>query len=263
MKTFRFLAVVLSIYFFLLACTSPNVNSAPEMNIRFAKTVLLPDGNMEFQVYIDRPDLNLTQPDNPYTHLYTSDLPVGLRVSNLYVSDLENSNNAQFGTMCDTPRFPYTCNIERTPDDDYYFKVLFEDGVFLTTKVHIPYPTALKTPEITFPTAIPKQADAFSMKFNDVGADEYSVSVEPCSEYQNNGINPCLDREVYYIERVDGVLTKMPSEKEFTLEVKDGVVSVSSDLHLIFGESLTYDVLATKKTDNVSVEASSNKTFTL
>lgn len=257
----KFILLLLSVLV-LSACASGTNEKEADMELVLSKTILRANGELEFDLYINRPDLGLNQPDNEDGELYASDLPKGLRVSSMYVSGAEDSRDAQAGVMCNTVLFPHRCSVERTSDDNYYVKVAFEDGVFLAKQIKIPYPESIEKPEIIDPKSAPTQGSTLSMKFNDVGADYYEVSANLCEEYANNGINPCLDGETYHLHKVDGEIEKQYDNESFEFVVSDDVITISSQLPMIYGESVIYYVNAQKMEGKNLVEASDEKTFT-
>lgn len=256
----KFILLLLSAI--MLASCTPNTNDPKaDMELIVNKTILRADGKLEFDLYVNRPDLGLSEPDNDDNSLYVGDLPKGLRIDYMYVSGLEESTDAQGGFSCNTILFPHRCEAERTDDDNYYVKVSFSDGTFLAKKIFVPYPTTIKNPEITEPAAAPKQGSTLNMKFKDVGADHYEVSVNLCEEYANNGINPCLDGDSYNLQRVDGVLKQQYDWEKFNFTLENDIVTLTSELPMIYGESVVYFVNAQKKDGSILVEASDTKMF--
>ncbi|MBI4975297.1 hypothetical protein HZC20_01340 [Candidatus Peregrinibacteria bacterium] len=97
-------------------------------------------------------------------------------------------------------------------------------------------------PAITSPTSAPEQNSKFSVTFKDVGAKNYEVSLELCTKYKNNGINPCLGGKNYAIE--NGVLTATDNGK---MEVKNGLITITSDFPIVYEDSMGYSVIAKKE----------------
>lgn len=211
------------------------------------------DKFLNFDLYIERPDLGLSEPTNKEGDLYSSDLPKSLNPKLMYVSDT-NDEKPESGNMCDRPRFPHRCSVQLKGDErkkgshEFLIKTTFEDGTYVAQEVSVPMPERLALPEISEPVALPKQDEAFHLKFKDVGADQYTVEVNMCKAYANNGINPCLDGTSYVLQKKDGkfVFAEPDVSSKPVVSEKDGFIEISSDLKLKFTESVEYYVTAVK-----------------
>ncbi|MDO8558687.1 MAG: hypothetical protein Q7S09_05945 [bacterium] len=153
----------------------------------------------DFDFYLERPDLGLKQQDfkDAQGAVYTSDLPAALQPKMLYASDVsDEARNG--GNSCDFGGFPHTCTLNLYTGEDakpktVLLKIVFADNTYAQQEVAIPYAGMLDTPAILEPKSAPKNGGRFGLKFRDVGADRYKISVSICHPYANNGINPCLN----------------------------------------------------------------------
>jgi len=213
------------------------------------------DKFLNFDLYIERPNLGVSEPTNKQGDLLSSDLPKSLNPKFMYVSKTDDKD-PQSGNMCDRPRFPHRCSVQLTPEqsengsNEFLVKITFEDKTYVEEEISVPMPKKLELPAISEPSVLPKQDEAFHVKFKDVGADQYTVEVNMCNAYANNGINPCLDGASYVVQRKDGklVLAEPDVSSKPVVNEKDGFIEVSSDLKLKFVDSVEYYVTAAKNT---------------
>ncbi len=209
------------------------------------------DSSLEFDLYLERPDLGLKQPENPEVSVYTVDLPLELQPKYMYVSGVDNKERDS-GDTCHRPIFPHRCSVALDEVDlssgSYTFlvKITFEDGVYAEKEIEVLIPPIIETPNIVYPETIPEQSSTFEMSFRGVGADYYEVAVNLCHPYENDGINPCLEGVDYTVEmQGDDFAFKYPDE--FTspeLSLGDGVIEITSNFPIIFEESVEYFVKA-------------------
>lgn len=212
------------------------------------------DKFLNFDLYLERPDLGLKEPVGENDDLYSADLSDAINPKLMYVSETSDLEK-ESGNMCDRPRFPHRCSVNLKGDDakksshDFLIKITFEDGTYVAEEISVPMPKKLELPAISEPSTLPKQDEAFNVKFKDVGADEYTVEVNMCHPYADNGINPCLDGASYVVQKKDGkfVIAEPDVSSKPVVTEKDGVIQVSSDLKLKFTESVEYYVTAVKR----------------
>jgi len=211
------------------------------------------DKFLNFDLYLERPDLGLKEPVGKQDDLVSAGSSKAINPKLMYVSETSDLEK-ESGNMCDRPRFPHRCSVTLKADEskksshDFLVKITFEDGTYAAEEISVPMPKKLELPAISEPSTLPKQDEAFHVKFKDVGADEYTVEVNMCKAYENNGINPCLDGLSYVVQRKDGKLALAEpdvSSKPVVTE-KDGFIEVSSELKLKFTESVEYYVTAVK-----------------
>jgi len=226
----------------------PNV----ETNITINQ-ILLDEDKIAFDLYQDRPDLKLKEKDYQKDMALTVDLPIGLQPRLMYATEV-NEPAFDMGTMCDRPRFPHRCEITlekgtAEKSHKYFIRTVFEDETYAEKIIDIPFPEKLASPEILTPKAKPAQNSKLKMSFKDIGADNYEVRIELCKPYGNDGINPCLDGETYFIEKQNGELklTENTSVYSPKLSIEKDIVTLESSLGLSFEESIGYSVLAHKK----------------
>lgn len=256
----KFLLSILSVVLILNGCSKAETDDSKvtEVDFRLDQIVLRLGGEMgnllEFDVYLDRPDLGLKQPKQEEQDLLTVDLPLGIQPKLMYLSDVSDTN-PDTGSMCDRPRFPHRCSItleEEKPVNTFLLKITFEDGSYIAKEISIATPDGVDKPEITAPTAAPVQGTAFEMQFKDVGADKYEIAANLCRPYNDDGINPCLDGVEYTLEREGENLKILYGGELFTPEIElvDGVVSLKSDFPIYFEESVGYTVTAIQSFEN-------------
>ncbi|PIZ76283.1 hypothetical protein COY05_01845 [Candidatus Peregrinibacteria bacterium CG_4_10_14_0_2_um_filter_38_24] len=250
MKNSKFLVLGVIVASFVLAgCASPS----DKIKLTVDNVSWRGDKFLNFDLYLERPDLGISEPIGKSDDLYSSDLSDAINPKLMYVSTTDDED-PESGNMCDRPRFPHRCSVALKGDDankssnDFLIKTTFEDGVYLAQKVSVPMPEKLDLPAISEPNSLPEQDEVFDIKFKDVGADKYTVEVNMCNPYVNNGINPCLDGEEYFLQRKDGklVLAEPDVSSKPMVTEKDGMIEVSSGLKLKFTESVEYYVTAEK-----------------
>jgi len=226
-------------------------NVSVEMPIK--KIILDCKQYLSFDLELERPDLNLKESDFEGENLYTVDLPTGLQPRLMYSSD-PNETKFNYGSMCDRPRFPHRCDetidpLGKEKTIKRLIKIVFEDNTYAEKIIEIPIPEKLPSPEIVFPTTAPDQNDKFKMSFKDIGADKYDISFHLCHEYENDGINPCLDGGEYQMVRENGNLKLIENPYSSTKpsqSIEKDIVTIETDRLLEFEESVVYEVVAYK-----------------
>lgn len=210
---------------------------------------------LEFETYLERPDLGLTQPEN-HGDLLTEDLPDFLRPNNLYVLGI-NGRDFESAVICESSNFPHRCSVNLLPEyfgadiHSFLMKVEFEDGTFAEQELSLRAPEQLPSPEIIEPSSIPSQGDSLALKFKDVGADSYGISVNLCRAYENDGINPCLEGVDYILSNEEGAFV-VQIDNEFhplDITVQEGVVTATSNFSLFFEDSVEIFVEAMMETE--------------
>lgn len=222
-----------------------------EMNLVLNSVFLKGQENFSFFMILERPDLN----DSQYDHdgFYSIELPDHLNPKLMYVSSPDDTE-PQSGTMCYRPTYPHECAVTLDPDhgesETFLVKVLFEDGSYAAQEITVPIPEPLQEPEIYSPTELPDGNSNFEISFEDVGADIYSAEVIICGEYQNDGIDPCLNTDKYLISKRGGqwVMDEFYTFYNPVFEVSDEVVDISSEFIIELADSLEYEVYASKET---------------
>lgn len=250
----------------------PSTLKPAQANIQLDQILLtsVKDNTLEFDVYLERTDLNLKENKKYDIEMpLTSDLPLALQPKLMYISDV-NDTNPESGSMCDRPRFPHRCNETLSTSDmklgskDYLLKITFEDDSYIAKKISVKIPTPLSEPKITSPAeGATVQNSKFNVTFKDVGADTYDVSATMCEEYKNDGINPCLNEITYTLKRSGNTFTA----ENATVEVKNGQITVKSDLAISFALDMSYTIIATangKNSDGVKtlLRTSATQKFT-
>lgn len=261
----------------LASCTTPaqlvpTTQTTPTtMNLRL-QSVYLTQGNpqrLSFDLFIDRPEENLQEPDNSAGDLLSVDLPEGLQTDLLYVSDV-NDRAPDSGNLCDRPRFPHRCEVTVTDEDltkdtlTYLIKATFADGAYAEKEITVPVPDTMLEPTILSPTQAPAQGANFTLQFTDVGADTYKVRMALCWPYNNDGINPCLNDRMYEFTRdaKGGFSYEYTSDELNTVAatLANGVVTVTADVPQLFGESVEYSVTAVKNTEVNGTQTTTERT---
>ena len=232
-------------------------NELENAKIEVSIDQILFDGErISFDLYLQKPDLDLDEKDFDKEMALTVDLPIQLQPRLMYLTS-PNEKEFGYGSMCDRPRFPHRC--ETSVEDKsaksvtYGIQIVFEDETYAEATVEIPIPEALKTPEIISPSRTPEQNSTFDMTFKDVGADTYEIAMHLCEPYGNDGINPCLNGTEHTIRRVDGKLKFFNdnSTSKPLLEEKSGNIIFTSYYPVNFTESVEYSVTA-RKTTNIN-----------
>ncbi|MDP2642430.1 MAG: hypothetical protein Q8P62_01140 [Candidatus Peregrinibacteria bacterium] len=251
MKNIKLLVLgVILASFVLTGCAS----SSGKLKLTLDNVSWRGDKFLNFDLYLERPDLALSEPIGSTDDLYSSDLSDAINPQLMYVSTTDDED-PESGNMCDRPRFPHRCSVTlkeneaKKSSNDFLIKITFEDGTYLAKEISVPMPERLELPAISSPSVLPKQDEAFQVQFKDVGADEYTVEVNMCQPYADNGINPCLDGGSYVLQRKDGklVLAEPDVSSKPVVSEKDGMIEVKSDLKLKFTESVEYYVTAVKR----------------
>ena len=219
-----------------------------EVTLKIDQIILTGNTSLEFDLYLSRPDLKLNQQTVKVAEEMplTVDLPKSLQPKLMYVSDPSDTDKDS-GSLCDRPRFPHRCSVN-IPEDKlgaksytYLVKITFEDNSYASKEITVPYPKALEEPTITEPFTTPAQGASLDLSFKDVGAESYEAEVSLCHEYQDDGINPCLEGKKYIITKDSkGVFT---ADQPATITVEDGIINIKSDFKLDYEESVDYIVL--------------------
>lgn len=262
-----------------------NVHPVADVNFEFSQIKLIDVGSsdgpkLSFSLYLSRPDLKLSQKTEEEKLKRTDDMPLTVDLSIylqpklMYLSEDLGDTDHETGSMCDRPRFPHECTVIIPISEigkkmyTYLLKITFEDGSYASKEISVPYPSSLEKPQITEPKSIPSQKSKFDFKFKDVGAQNYDIDLSLCGEYNDDGINPCLDGTSYTLEKTsDGKLKeKYPNENyPATITIENGTVHVTSDFEIEFTESMSYTITASSSTVengvDTYVEHSDTKTY--
>ena len=94
---------------------------------------------------------------------------------------------------------------------------------------------------------LPLQEANFKNSFKDVGADRYSVEVNFCKEYANDGINPCLDGKASTLikDETDQIHFENAGQFLLGLSVDNRVVTIEDKTLMVeYEESVIYSVKA-------------------
>jgi hypothetical protein len=220
-----------------------------------------PRTTLAYDVYLDRGDRGLTQPDNESGHLLASSLPAALRPDLLYASEPADTQ-VESGMLCDRQRFPHRCELSQLDDADAQrgilerlLKIRFEDGHRAAVTLTVPVPPPMRAPAIVEPRATPAQGAKLQLAFTDVGAQSYEVVVRECKPYRNDGINPCLDEHSYTLLRDAGALAFSGKVGPLaTVESEGGLVRLDDELALRFEEKLAFEIHATQRGTSGGVE---------
>lgn len=269
--------IIFSLSFALLAFTAcskpvdqepdkydPNRPEVKDAKVQFSLVfaALTDDGDsidaeskLDFVLYLERPDLKMKQPlqERDKASIYTFDLPLPLQPRLMYVSDI-NDTDRDTGNMCYRQVFPHTCTVTLKPEDfkkeklTYLIKILFEDDTYVSKEITVPIPARLASPALLEPAVMPKQGSTLTMKFKDVGADDYEIAVNLCKEYGNDGINPCLDGVNYRLKRKDGVISDVTYQPLYPIKIiQEGeMIILISDFPINFEEGVEYSIIAKK-----------------
>lgn len=256
----KFLALCLVLFSFV-GCSfgEPKDDMAPtskgEVNFRLDR-VLVTDSELNFDVFLERPDLNLKQEtDDGSLYKYTSEFPKSLQPRLMYLSEL-GDNVYDSGSLCDRNSAPHRCyiniaDVNGKENIKKLLKVTFDDGAFASKEIEIPVPKFFAKPQILSPVALPAQGSKFNMSFRDVGADSYKVEVRLCEPYGNDGINPCLDGDEYnlVVDKKEGKVKLGFYSGVYNpiAKLKDGTIEIDSSMGLRFEESVSYTVTAVKE----------------
>lgn len=275
----NFLLLIFGALLIFTACTRAGTDDLKVAEVDFrVEQVLLRSGGelgdqLEFDVYLERPDLGLKEPAQSGQDLLTVDLPLGIQPKLMYLSAIDDTDPGN-GSMCDRPRFPHRCTVNLSEEEakknvhTFLLKTTFEDGAYIAKEITVTSPVALEKPEILMPTAAPIQGTAFEIQFKDVGADKYIILANLCRPYNYDGINPCLDGVEYILEKDDEKWKIIVGGELFTpiLEEKEGLIMLKSDFPVYFEDSVGYTVIAARrlKTEdgiNLYSETSDLKSF--
>ena len=210
------------------------------------------DDTSWFSFYIERPDLKLSEKD--YEGI-TADLPQALQNKYIYISST-NDRNPESGTLCDSPRFPHTCNIN-FKGQPYLVKITYLDSSVSITEIEVTEPDKVEAPTILEPKQNPSQNSSLEMAFKYVGANTYKVRVANCITYNNDGINPCLDNIEYVISIKDGEAIA----ENASITIADGIIKLKSDFKINYEDSVEYRVTAIKSSEKSYTEKSDSITF--
>lgn len=226
---------------------------------------------LEFEVYIGRPDLGLAQPDNA-GELITEDLPQSLRPNNLYILGI-NGRNFESAAVCKSAEFPHLCSVSLLPEyldadiHSFLLKIEFEDGIFAEQEIALMAPEHLATPEIIEPSTVPSNGEPLAIKFKDVGADSYGISVNLCHTYENDGINPCHEGVDYVLDNEGESFVVQIDNENYPLDItiQDGIVTATSDFPLLFEESVEIfvEAMMERKLDDGAILSSKSSDLKL
>jgi|GEM_PF-3898515 hypothetical protein len=217
-------------------------------------------GSEFVEFYVDRVDLDLYEPDNSTDELFLYDLDDAQQIAHLNLKLSETDE----GTLCEKNAFPHQCIA--TGPGSYLVAIEFEDGGTALVPLEVPEVPEAAPTSIMSPDVLPGQESTFELSFLDTGAYHYAVHVELCDLYKGDGINPCLNDtsfHVYQADSVDGeceyemcmdsenlVLTYSSYEPYPPIfQVEEGVISLWSDLPLIFQDLVHYRVCAYHQAD--------------
>lgn len=233
----------------------------------------------EFDIYLERPDQNLKQPEQISGDVFTPDLRPELRPVRLLISDPDDRARDS-GNSCLVGSFPHRCTLHLSAKEQgrpktVLVKVVFADKFYAEKELVVPYAGMLKDPIILEPKAAPQSGEAIHFKFKDVGAEEYEVAAHICHPYRNDGVNPCLKgRGSYTISRQGDSFAWRYLEKEKTppqenITAKNGTVDIILPAKYDFSDedtSVVYRVIATlagETDDGVKTFLTSNASLEL
>ncbi len=229
------------VLFLFIAILLSGCVPATEADVEFElSSVYLTDDVLEFEFYMERPDLALKQPRSD-ENLAVNNLPEVLRPVSI-----ENE-----ALICKKHFYPALCYVSLGEDgiskggNSYDLKVEFADGSIASDSISIPYLEKLDKPEILEPAE--ETEDKSILKFAETGADMYEVAAHLCYPYANDGINPCLDGDDYIITKNE--------DGEFILDDDDGfyfaelfkrgdALEIKFDFDLDYYDSVLYEVKA-------------------
>jgi len=185
-----------------------------------------------------------------------------LRVRYAYISGPDDTN-PESGTLCYSASSPESCELKVNQySQPFFVKTTYEDGNFSINKMNVPVPPDLEEPTIVNPVETPERGSTLDLRFKDVGASSYEVRITSCGEYQNDGINPCLDQSLYTIEMNGGEPMISPYDSAWNpvATLQNGIITLRSDLELYFPDRLEYSVTAVRKTLTDGVKTVVQKT---
>ncbi len=236
----------------------PIVLKDAQVNYKTDMVVLTTDYKLEFDLYIERPDLGLQEDyeDKGEISGLSVDLNTALQPKLMYLSDI-NDHGKDTGSMCDRPRFPHRCEYTLSESDKdktqfkFLLKTTFEDGTFAEKEITINSPKGIEKPEILFPAGATGQGEPLDITFKDVGATAYEIGVELCMPYAGDGINPCLDGTDYRITKTEDnawIFEYGNEASSSNILSKDGTIQLTDSLsELFYEESVAYSVTAISK----------------
>jgi hypothetical protein len=210
-----------------------------------------------FDIYLERPDLKLKQPEQKDDSLYASALPAGLRPVRVFVSDPDDRGRDS-GNFCEVAVFPHRCTLNLSANEQgkskiVLIKVVFADRTYAEKELTIPFAGMLAEPVILEPKSAPQNGEAVHLKFNDVGASEYKIGMHICRKYGNDGINPCLKGMTNtLVKKGNGFIAQKTGDATFEtavkIKVENGTVDVTFPSKYNFDVtdiSTSYSVIAT------------------
>lgn len=177
----------------------------------------------------------------------------GLQTDYVYVSGTDDLD-PESGTLCSDSSDLINCVVSVDAySQPYLIKTTYENGDYSLSELTVPFPELMEAPSIVSPETTPAPGSTMEVSFEDTGADEYEVRVENCNEYNNDGINPCLDQVVYTVSMESGAPTlpylEWEDYYEPTVSWDNGVITVRSNFVIQFEETVEYRVTAQQKTD--------------
>ncbi len=209
------------------ACNNSSGTSGAEISYRL-ESITVNDEELSFQIYLEREDLRLIQPDND-GNLLISELPIGVRPQSI-VSE---------GLNCILDEFPHVCTASDM-ESVHSLTIVFEDNMEGILEVKLPNVEPFNSPEITSPIiGETKGSEMSRLKFEEIGADQYIVTTSLCYPYANDGVNPCLDSESFeIIKNNDGEFVMEDNPNFYSAELNKR----GADLELLFefGDDLAY-----------------------
>lgn len=246
------LSLALAIFILSFASCSSFYSAKPELNYRVS-TISIIDDMLSFEIYLERPDLAIKQPDNDGL-LELSDFPEALRPEEISV--IRTSDSTEIS--CSNSTIPHHCEFTINPENDdfeqllqqYKLKVAFMDGAVLEKSLLLPNVLPLDKPEISSPSE--EDEDKSVLTFKNTGAPVYRINLALCYDYANDGINPCLDDEDYVVSFKDGVMSLEENEGFFPAELKtfDDTFQLDFDFDASGYSSINYEVIAVEDGGN-------------
>lgn len=235
------LTVLLAGGFALSALLDPRAQEpTAEISTRVVRIGGSTDGDLTtyyVDFYIDRTDLGLIEPPNESGELYDT-LPLSQQLD--YLS-AQAPTKEIYGLDCDAGFFPHRCEVSEP--GTYTLEARFKDGAYAVTTLEVPAEDYPALPEIEEPTQLPEQGERLHMRFRDTGATSYTVWVDLCGFYNNDGINPCLEGQDFVLLESSSGEWLVENEYGATeVQPLDESLDVTGDMLLEFEDSIRYRV---------------------